>query len=43
MSSIGNFCVGSPSPNSPRTYADQLKHPERVQSGYVVVPTDFLR
>ena len=28
---------------TPRTYADRWKHPELLQSGYVVVPTDFLR
>ena len=30
-------------PKTPRTYADRWKHPELLQSGYVVVPTDFLR
>ena len=30
-------------PKTSRTYADRWKHPELLQSGYLVVPVDFLR
>ena len=30
-------------PKTSRTYADRWKHPELLQSGYLVVPLDFLR
>ena len=28
---------------TPRTYVDRWKHPELLQSGHLVVPSDFLR